>query len=394
VDPSVSRADAIAGSPDPDLRDRLVEAGMSGAHAYYLATIADSAANLWRLVTGVETVEQDGKTYEPRTLASTVARLEDVDAEGHSFAYDGCVAVIDVGARGKDYRCGSGGYANKLLCGTHQDTNSENLRTVFDEDAPEDLRIDDWPAVEIGDDRFLAVEQRDGDLLAISVPEYEYRQIEGFGHLDTDAGAGRDEREGNRELTDTDAGDLQEASSEEIGAEPKVDDGQTWVEVTDDGTEEHTSAAPEPAFLDEHPEGSLVRVDLEDGRVYTGEVIDHGTGGWRDDARSLYIDADAVRGSLMVYCDRQDDGSWGTSRHSTSSSARTTTLTPARTRSGRSRASSRSPTSPTAKASSRNSCRSWRPGCRRHRCSTTGRSRIPTRRTARSRRRSGPRSGA
>jgi Zn finger protein HypA/HybF involved in hydrogenase expression len=290
----VKRADAVERTPDPDLRDRLVEAGMNGAHAYYLACLTDSAEVLWCVVTDLTEVGGGEVTYEPSTLAtlaSTVALLEAVDAEGHPLAYDGCVAVIDSGAMGENYRCGSGSYAHKLLCGTHQDTSPENLRTVFDTDAPDDLRIEDWSEVSIGDDRFLAVEQRDGDLLAISTPEYEYVRLEGFGYLvdelDTDAGGGRDEREGNQELTSADAGDVQEASSEEI-----------------DGV-------GEPAFLDEHPEESLVRVELEDGRVYTGEVVDHGTGGWRNDARSIYINADAVRGSLMVYCDRQEDGMWG-----------------------------------------------------------------------------------
>lgn len=128
--------------------------------------------------------------------------------------------MIDSGARGEDYRCSSGSYATKLLCATHQDTKAENLRTVFDEDAPEDLRIDDWPEVDIGDDQFLAVKQRDGDLLAISVPEYEYVRLEGFGYLvdelDTDAGAARDEAEDNQDLPTEDEGDVQEPSSEEM----------------------------------------------------------------------------------------------------------------------------------------------------------------------------------
>ena len=218
----VKRADAVERTPEVDLRDCLVEAGMTGAHAYYLATIADSAADLWRLVTGMATVEQDEVTYEPSTLATLapiVARLEAIDAEGHPLAYDGCVAVIDSGARGEDYRCGSGGYANKLLCGTHQDTNPENLRTVFDADAPEDHRIDEWLEVSIGDDQFLAVEQRDGDLLAIAVPEYEYRRLEGFGYLVDEVEIDIDDTESNQELTDIDAGDGQELSSEEAEAD-------------------------------------------------------------------------------------------------------------------------------------------------------------------------------
>jgi predicted RNA-binding Zn-ribbon protein involved in translation (DUF1610 family) len=227
---SVSRADAAEGEPDPDLRDRLVEAGMNGSHAYYLATLTDSAEMLWHIVTDCSEIGGREVTYEPTTLATlapTVARLDDVDAEGHPLAYDGCVAVIDVGARGKDYRCGSGGYANKLLCGTHQDTKPENLRTVFDADAPEDLRIDEWPEIGIGDDRFLAVEQRDGDLLAISIPEYEYRRIEGFGYLVDeleDAGDVREDDGGNQSLTDDGAGDVQEPGSEEIETEAGADE--------------------------------------------------------------------------------------------------------------------------------------------------------------------------
>lgn len=275
---SLSRIDEVEGEPYADLRDDLAEAGLADSHAYYLATLTDDVEELWRVATGLETVDVGGKTYTPRTLATLaddIAEHPDLDVHGHPLAHENCVAVIPEGSYGENYQCRTGSYGSNLLCGMHSD--SDDPYTIYDRDGT------DLDRVEIDGEEYLAIESRGDDLIAVTLPEYEVVRLEGV------------------------ATGVQDVATDETNKPSLSSDGAG--DDQEDDVEANREDHPEDADLRNYEEGERLRVSLKDGREYTGEVVDTGTGGWEDNSQGVYLrGVESVRDVLVVEQQKDDEG--------------------------------------------------------------------------------------
>lgn len=261
ADSMVKKVIDVDGEPYADLRDQLVDAGMNGSHAYALATLTDDPHELWELATALEDPDVGGKEYLAESLAARaeeMASIPEVDPDDNPLADDNCVAIVENGAmKDEPYRCRTGAYATSLLCGTHKTANDP--LTIFDQDDDPDL-----DRVTVDAAEYLAIEQRGGDLLAVDVDEWEVVRLEGAGDVLEDVDNKTDLSDGAREDDSEDVEDVSELTPEEIPVPPEL--------------------------FSEASEGDRLHVVLDTGAEYEGIVSDRGTGGWRGDRVSLYLD--------------------------------------------------------------------------------------------------------
>jgi DNA-directed RNA polymerase specialized sigma24 family protein len=241
---SVTRVDEIGVGPFRDLRDELVDVGLNGKHAYALAGVTPDPNHLLKLATSLDELEAGKKTYEASTLASlvdTIAKHPDVDAHDHPLAEDQCIALT--GSDRFDGRCTNGTYATDLLCGTH---NANDPDTIYDDDAPDEHRID-FPHVEIDGVEQLFVGERGIDVIVVDTDDWVVERVP---HEDVDrddlVDARRDRRElegdqDEKTLPSTNEGDdMTEAETvdQDEDDEPETTDGHVDVFVFDRRTDE------------------------------------------------------------------------------------------------------------------------------------------------------------
>lgn len=213
---TVLRVDEFESGPNEDLRDDLVEeCGITGTRAYELATLTDSIRELWRICTGLQPVEIAGEEWSGRKLRSyapNVARHPDLDVDHHPLASDNCVAVIEDGAFGDEYRCTTSGHG-RLLCGVHQD--NQGLRTIFDED----FEGYDCPIVWVNGEKCRLLEQRGDDVIVATVGDWSLERFEDpdLGQVSVSIGSDVDEvNDGDMGEVDEDAGNMGEDGDRDV----------------------------------------------------------------------------------------------------------------------------------------------------------------------------------
>lgn len=350
---SVTRVDEFENSVDEDLRDALVqECDIPGEQAYALATVADGPAALWRLVTGLEPVVIGGEEWSAwklRLKAEAVAKHPDLDVDWHPLANDNCIAIVEDGQYGDEYRCTTSAHGN-LLCGVHDGAN--NLRTILDEDWKQGPDVDE---VWLDGERHWLIEQRGEspprDAIVIT-PDFEYDRLYSP-VLETPAGlplgvngwelvSGGDDPwyQGYGRTEQVRLHQVDQRAHEIVATNPDaratVEEGLEWIDAVDELAGFVRSHSPEdveailagdrgpdrtvysnrPGQLAGTEEGTKLSV-VVGGTQYRGEVRDIGTGGWdtAPDEMGLTLSVDDVtvggeHGQLMLESQRDPFGQW------------------------------------------------------------------------------------
>lgn len=347
---SVTRVDEFDTGPNENLRDDLVEeCDIQGEIAYALATIARTPRQLWNRLTTLEPIEVGGERWEPRRLllyAENVADHPEVNVDDHLFANADCIAVVEDGQYGDEYRCVTSGHGNHL-CGVHND--ADDLRTVLDEDYPEGPNVD---PVWINDEKHWLIEQREDDALVVT-PDYEPARLSdpdimteeglpinanGWRYKSDDGerlheGIGRIERVRTHEV---DAGvEIIATNSDYLAVidttaeEDVVDTLAEFLLDNDPVDVEEILEGKQPEAIVDHLEYSdrpdlLADVDGNDeiaaaagGNVYQGTVTDIGTGAWDTLADNVDlrifahdVEHDNQEGMLTIQSHRDAHDQW------------------------------------------------------------------------------------
>lgn len=220
---NVTRVDDVKGAPFADLRDRLVEAGLHGPHAYRFATKYRNASDLWHAVTGLEPITIGDHTYDVDGLAThaeTIARLDEIDASNHPFSEDRCIALTY--SDKSDGRCTNGSYGTGLLCGTHQSANDPD--TIYDpgERGPAFRRInpgEDEPPI-------YFVEDRDDDVVVIDGSDWSVQRIDG----ENDPARKYHDQDENTHVEQAEDDDMNEATVDQDETDDEHDDPDDWID--------------------------------------------------------------------------------------------------------------------------------------------------------------------
>ncbi|MFD1588484.1 hypothetical protein ACFR9U_16010 [Halorientalis brevis] len=347
---SVRRVDEFESGPNEDLRDDLVEkCDIQGEIAYALATIAPRVRPLWRRLTALEPIEVGGETWDPRRLllyAEDVADHPEHDRDHHLFANADCIAVVEDGQYGDEYRCVTSGHGN-LLCGVHND--ADDLRTVLDEDYPEGPNVD---PVWIDGEKHWLIERRGDDTLVVT-PDFELTRLSdpdmltaeglpidanGWRYRSDDGeqfheGFGRIERVRTHEVdagveiiaTNSDYRAVIDTTAEEdvvdTLAEFLLDNDPEDVEEILEGNRpeaivDRLEYSERPDLLSDVDGTDVIAVSAG-GNVYQGIVTDIGTGAWDTPADNVNlrifahdVEHDSQEGMLTIQSHRDAHDQW------------------------------------------------------------------------------------
>lgn len=291
----VKRVDEIDGEPYADFRDALVDAGVSGVHAYKLACFTNDPLRLWDTITALEPVEIAGETYDPSTLAAIaddVADLDELDVADHPLATDDCIALTGSGSR-----CTSGTYATNVVCGMHADV--DDLETVLDDRA-------DLPVFKVDGDEHRLVETRGDAVIAVDMTAREIVRLDGLADVVETKLADQDSSDDDVETFDgpTYVFACPACDVRFEGTDPYADCPSCGDVVSPHDHRRVVDAAPD--VLVGVGEGDVIRVALDDtDRELEGTVAEISNGGWDSPTRGATIrvyvkDVDEVSDRLIL----------------------------------------------------------------------------------------------